>query len=104
MYSTGQTFKLKPGFYADYKKAHDDLWPQMVEAFQANQVNMVIHHHHDRLYMYATAPSKEHFERVHAGAGAKRWLCYMATMMETDEQGNSIVEQMDLAFSFGAFK
>lgn len=104
MYSTGQTFKLKRGFYADYKKAHDDLWPQMAEALQVNQVNIVIHHYHDRLYMYATAPSREHFERVHAGADAQRWLCYMATMMETDEQGKSIIEQMDLAFSFGAFK
>ncbi len=104
MYSTGQTFKLKSGFYAKYKKAHDDLWPAMAESLQANQVNMVIHHHHDRLYMFATAPSKEHFDNIHAHPEAQRWLAYMATMMETDEDGKSIVEEMDLAFSFGAFR
>ncbi len=104
MYSTGQTFKLKPGFYADYKKAHDELWPELAESMRANEVNMVIHHHRDRLYMYATAPSREHFERSHAGLEAQRWLKYMATMMETDEQGKSIVEETDLAFVFGAFK
>jgi L-rhamnose mutarotase len=24
------TFKLKPGCYAAYKKAHDELWPEIV--------------------------------------------------------------------------
>ena len=37
MYSTGMTFKLKPGCYPEYKKAHDELWPDMVEVLLENR-------------------------------------------------------------------
>ncbi len=104
MYSTGSTFKLKPGYYAEYKKAHDELWPEMVAAMSENEVNMVIYHYNDRLFLYATAPTREHLERSHRGEVAKRWSEYMATMMYTDENGNAIVEELEQAFAFGAFK
>jgi len=104
MYSAGMTFKLKPGNYAEYKKAHDELWPEMAEGMRVNEVNMVIYHYHDRLFLYVTAPSQEHMERSHRGPIADRWAAYMATMMETDEEGKSIVEELEEAFAFGSFK
>ena len=103
MYSAGMTFKLKPGRYPEYKKAHDELWPEIAEAMRASEVNMVIYHYHDRLFLYATAPSREHMERSYEGPAAERWAAYMATMMETDEEGKSIVEDLEQAFAFGAF-
>jgi L-rhamnose mutarotase len=104
MYSAGMTFKLKPGYYEEYKKAHDELWPEMAEAMRVNEVNMVIHHYQDRLFLYVTAPSQEHMERSQQGQIAERWAAYMATMMETDEEGKSIVEELEEAFAFGSFK
>ena len=45
MWSKALTYKLKPGFYPEYKKAHDELWPELAQAMADNQVNMVIHDH-----------------------------------------------------------
>ena len=45
MFSMGLTFKLEPGNYPKYKKAHDELWPEMAEAMSANEVNMVIYYY-----------------------------------------------------------
>ena len=104
MYSLGLTFKLKPGCYPEYKKAHDELWTEMAEAMTANEVNMVIYYYEDRLFLYLTAPTREHFERSHEGEVADRWAAYMATMMVTDEEGKSIMEELEEAFSFGDFK
>jgi len=104
MYSIGTTFKLKPGCLAEYKKAHDELWPDIAEAMRANEVDMVIHHHEDRLFLFATAPSQEHMERSNQAATAERWAAYMATLMETDEEGKAIVEELELAFAFGGFR
>ena len=104
MYSIGQTYQLKPGFYAEYKQAHDELWPELAEAMAAMEVNMVIYRYGDRLFLYATAPSKEHLERSHAGEKAREWMDYMSTMMITGEDGKSIVDELEMAFSFGAFK
>ena len=105
MYSIGQTYQLKPGFYNQYKKAHDELWPELAEAMTVQEVNMVIFRYGDRLFLYATAPSKEQFEQAEfANPRAQEWQEFMATMMITDESGKTIVEEMDIAFSFGAFK
>ena len=104
MHATGTTFKLKPGCYPEYKKAHDELWPEIAEAMQANQVNMVIHHYEDRLFLFATAPSQEHMERSNEGAAAERWAEYMATLMVTGEEGKAIVEDLEQAFAFGGFR
>ena len=104
MYSTGQTYQLKPGFYDEYKKAHDELWPELAEAMRVQQVNMVIYRCGDRLFLFATAPSREHFEQSHASAKAQEWLDYMATMMITGADGRTLVEEMEMAFSFGGFK
>ena len=80
MYNIGMTFDLLPGSYPEYKKAHDELWPEMGDAMAANDVNMVIYHYHGRLFLYATAPSKEHLDRSHESPVAQRWLEYMATI------------------------
>ena len=103
MYSTAATFQLKPGFYDAYKKAHDDLWPELVEAFRENDVSMLIYHFEGRLFLYATAPSEQHMERSHLPGVAEKWSAYMATMMVCDDNGQAIVEPMDAAFLFGQF-
>ncbi len=38
MYSSALTFALKPGCYAEYKKARDELWPEMATALSENGV------------------------------------------------------------------
>ena len=103
MYTRGETFRLKPGQYAAYQQAHDELWPELAATMLAQQVNMVIYHHEGRLFLFATAPSREHFERTHQGPVARRWAEYMAGMLETDTQGHAVVEPLERAFAFGAF-
>ena len=104
MWSKALTYKLKPGFYPEYKKAHDELWPELAQAMAENQVNMVIHHHQERLYLYMTAPTEEHFTRSHTGEVADRWMQYMASMMITDDEGKTIIDEMDMSFAFGRYK
>jgi L-rhamnose mutarotase len=103
MYTLGQTFKLRPGQYAAYRQAHDELWPELVAVMLAQQVSMVIYHHEGRLFLFATAPSRAHLEQSHQGPVARRWAESMATLLETDAQGRSIVDQLEPAFAFGAF-
>ena len=103
-WSKALTYQLKPGCYAEYKKAHDEVWPELAQAMSDNQVNMVIHHHEERLYLYMTSPTEEHFDRSHTGEVAERWLAYMATLMITDDEGTTIMEEMDMAFAFGRYK
>ena len=103
MYSFGQTFKLRPGCYDQYKRAHDELWPELADAMAAHGISMAIYHYQGRLFLHAVAPTETALQDSHAGQRAQEWLKYMATMMVTDESGKSIVEEMDTAFLFGDF-
>ncbi len=97
------TFALKPGCYEEYKRAHDELWPEIADALRENGVNMVIHYYNDRLFLFATTPSQEAMEQSHAGEVMTRWQAYMATLMVTGAEGNTLVEPLETAFVFGDF-
>ena len=103
MYTTALTFKLRPGCYAEYKKAHDELWPGIAAQMRDEGVHMIIYEFENRLFLHAEAPSQGHYERSQAGEETARWHAYMATLMETDAEGNSIVEDLEVAFVFGRF-
>ena len=103
MYATAVTFQLLPGCLEAYQKAHDQLWPELVEAFRQNEVSMLIYHFEGQLFLYATAPSEEHMKRSHPPGVAEKWSAYMATMMVCDEGGQAIVETLEPAFLFGRF-
>lgn len=103
MYRAAMTFSLKPGHYDIYKEAHDGLWPEIADSMSRHQINMVIYHYQGRLFLFATAPSQEHWQRSRDDPRLEKWSTFMATMMVTDDAGKSIVESMDEAFVFGQF-
>ena len=39
MQRIGFTFRIKPGLKAEYKKAHDEIWPEMAEAIKEHGIN-----------------------------------------------------------------
>ena len=43
MYSIGLAMKLRPGAYAEYKRAHDDLWPDLARGMAENAVSIRLH-------------------------------------------------------------
>ena len=103
MYKSAMTFALRPGCYDEYKRAHDELWPEIADALRENVVSMVIHYYKDRLFLFATAPSQKAMEQSHAGEVMRHWQAYMATLMVTDAEGKTLVDPLETAFVFGDF-
>ncbi len=46
------------GCYDEYKKRHDDLWPELSEVMSQKGIDMVIYRHEDLLFVYGTAPRR----------------------------------------------
>ncbi|MBB75810.1 MAG: L-rhamnose mutarotase [Planctomycetaceae bacterium] len=103
MFSIAQTFCLKPGCYAEYKQAHDDLWPEIDRSMAENQVSMAIFLYGERLFLHAVAPSEKDWDRSREHPALERWHAYMATLMVTDADGQTVVEELPEAFAFGMF-
>ncbi len=105
MHCAGMTFRLKPGCYPEYKKAHDDLWPDVAETMSSNNVSMVIYRYGDMLFCHATAPTEQDWlNSLEEVPAIVRWNEYMANYLVTDENNQIIFEDIELAFAFGDYE
>ena len=103
LYSIGSVMRLRPGGYAGYKKAHDELWPELAEVIAGAGVSMVIYRHGDLLFVHGVAPTEGDWHSVR-GQVVDRWMEWMTDFLETDETGKSVVLALEQAFSFGIFR
>ena len=102
-FTLGLAMTLRPGSYDKYKKAHDELWPELAEGMRANSVSMVIYRDGNRLFLFASAPSDEHWERSRQDPILLRWDKLMTQLLEADEKGGIAFIVMPKAFGFGEF-
>jgi L-rhamnose mutarotase len=103
MYCLGLALTLRPGAYEGYKRAHDEIWPELTDGMRANQVSMAIYRDDNRLFLFAAAPSEKHWQRSRIDPVLANWDATMAEFLETDEQGRLAFTELDKAFGFGEF-
>jgi len=104
MFTLGLAMKLRPGASAEYTLAHDRLWPELAEGMRVNQVSMAIYRDGDRLFLFAAAPSEEHWQRSRQDPVLARWDALMAKLLETSPQGGIEFTLLPKAFGFGEFE
>ena len=70
----------------------------------AGNVSMAIYRVGERLFLHAVAPTQADWEKSRQHPELDRWHQYMATLMVTDDQGRTIVDELEEAFLFGMFR
>lgn len=103
MYCIGLALTLRPGAYEGYKRAHDNLWPELAAGMRANDVSMAIYRDGSRLFVFAAAPSEAHWQRSRQDAILVKWDQGMAEFLETDEKDRLRFTLLPKAFGFGEF-
>ena len=104
MYTIGLALTLLPGKYDGYKRAHDELWPELAEGMRANDVSMAIYRDANRLFIFAIAPSEAHWHRSRQDPILAMWDNRMCEFLETDRDGDLAFTLLPKAFGFGEFK
>ena len=104
MYSIGMAMTLRPGAYDEYKKAHDELWPEIADSMSDNGVSMAIYKFNENLIIHAVAPTEEGWNKSRNVPILEKWFEYMSTLLVTDDSGDIIFDDLPEAFSFGIFK
>ena len=104
MYSIGMALTLRPGAYAEYKKAHDDLWPEIAASMADNNVSMAIYRFGENLIIHAVAPTEADWDTSREAPILEKWFEYMSTLLQSDDKGEIIFEDLPEAFAFGIFK
>lgn len=93
--------KLKPGYEAEYKKRHDEIWPELAaELSKAGVSDYSIFLDEETLTLFAvqqladdtTADALPQAEIV------KRWWAYMADMMDTNPDNSPVCKPLQEVF------
>jgi L-rhamnose mutarotase len=104
MESKGLVLRLRHGAYDEYKRRHDELWPALADVLEANEISMAIYSLDGLLFVHQIAPSKEAWSRMNLLPVTARWNAFMAEVLETDDNGNIVFQELPLTFAFGSFK
>jgi len=102
MFTASQILRLKDGAYEEYKRRHDELWPEMVQAMSSFRISMVIYRYKELLFLFATAPDEKAWKEMDNHPITPRWDEYMSDVLEPIEDDKYYVD-LPCAFRFGDF-
>jgi len=102
MFTIGQILRLKPDTLEEYKRRHDELWPEMIDVMNSFQINMAIYLYGELLFLFATAPDEKSWRDLENHPITPRWDEYMSDILERMEGDNYYVD-VPCVFAFGDF-
>jgi L-rhamnose mutarotase len=80
--------KLKPGALAEYKRNHDQIWPELVTEIKAcGFATMTIFEKDPLLIMYSEIESEDAWDKLWHSEIHDRWAELMNPLMEFREDG-----------------
>nr|WP_294898152.1 L-rhamnose mutarotase [uncultured Pedobacter sp.] len=91
--------KLKPGFKDEYKKRHDEIWPELAELLQqAGIFNYSIFLDEETNILFAVQHLNGNTPDLTQKSIMKKWWVYMADIMETNADQSPIAVELPRMF------
>lgn len=90
------TMKLRPGGFAEYKRLHDELWPELfAEIEQSGIANMTIFEvDPETLVLYSEVRDEEAWGKLRGSEVHDRWTDALRSSFLLNEEGNPVVGEM----------
>jgi L-rhamnose mutarotase len=85
--------KLKPGCMAEYKKRHDEIWPELAALIRGNGVSdyaIFLDEETDILFACQKIAGSGGSQDLGGTEIVKRWWAYMADLMETNPDSSPL--------------
>ena len=93
--------KLKPGFKEEYKKRHDEIWPELKALIQSNGVSdysIFLDEETDTLFAVQKQGGSASSQGLGTNPIVKRWWAYMADIMDTNPDNSPITKPLEEVF------
>ena len=82
------TMKLKPGGLAEYKRHHDEIWPELVAEIERQGIAQITIFENDPvLFLYSEISDPDEWDRLWHSEIHDKWGEYMAPLMEFNAEG-----------------
>lgn len=80
--------KLKPGAFDEYKRYHDEIWPELVDAIRASGIRQITTFHDDPyLILYSEVEDEGAWDRLWETDTHTRWGDVMSPLLEFGPDG-----------------
>ena len=79
--------KLKPGFKEEYKKRHDEIWPELKELLKQNGVSdysIFLDEETNILFAVQKQSGEQSSQDLGSTENVQKWWAYMADIMDTN--------------------
>jgi L-rhamnose mutarotase len=93
MVRKGFRMKLYKGMVEEYKKRHDNLWPEMVEMiheFGGKNYTIFLDEETDILFGYLEVEDTDLWNKTAETEICKKWWAYMADIMDTNADNSPV--------------
>ena len=93
--------KLKPGYGAEYRKRHDEIWPELSQLLlKSGIVEYSIYLDEQTLTLFAvqTLNPNNSVDFLHACQIMQQWWDHMADIMETHHDNSPVTQPLNEVF------
>ncbi|SDD91929.1 L-rhamnose mutarotase [Pedobacter soli] len=92
--------KLKPGFEAEYKKRHDEIWPELATLLKENGISdYSIFLDEETNNLFAVQQQRgSSSQDLGSTQIVQKWWAYMADIMETNEDNSPKTFPLEMVF------
>ncbi len=89
---TAFKMKLKPGFAAEYKKRHDEIWPELSALLKANGVSdyTIFLDEETNILFAVQQQNGSSSQDLGSTAIVQKWWAYMADIMDTNPDNSPV--------------
>lgn len=87
--------------YEEYKKRHDELWPEMEEALKAHgahNYSIFLEEESGKLFAYLEVEDEAKWSEIANTEVCKRWWAYMEPLMETNPDKSPVAVELKEVF------
>ncbi len=92
---------LLPGFEAEYKRRHDEIWPELstyLKNFGIANYSIFLDESSLTLFAYLEAPDLSSLEQVPNHPIMAKWWAYMADIMQTNADNSPVSVDLPSVF------
>ena len=85
--------KLKPGFKDEYKKRHDEIWPELKELLKQNGISdytIFLDEETNILFAVQMQEGEQSSQDLGSTEIVQKWWAYMADIMETNPDNSPV--------------
>ena len=101
MIRKGFVMKVFSGFHEEYKKRHDEIWPEMIKMiheYGGNNYSIYLDEATNNLFGYIEIEDEARWNKSAETEICQKWWAYMKDIMETNEDNSPVSTELKEVF------